>query len=376
MKKFFLFIFFSVVIIGAVIFFSGDKEKIIAEIESKIPVKLTKEDSKQTKWDKNAEKPEANEEELVEDSWYPENDDEIIAKQIEGKQNDFDNSISHDRNSEYKVIEDIIDKIVLNHINGDGLIPLLESAQSSEYAGSTSLQKVSSNRVKRLNQKYNEKISTLKHSKWKKVQDFQTTLDSLFNTVLETTENPSEEDYEKAKKESDKLIEIYKDMRRETLEEIAKDFAKDGKIIWSHTAAIGAVNRADNIVRDNIALNAAVGLMEYSYHNLNVKTPYPHLDLREPKDVKNLQKIKLDKYINPKEDNDYGKRLIRWGNYFRDIGMLIDKAVNQRDEKARLEAIQKFNLASIEYMNIVGNNPFEKIDEGINWNPENKKWPF
>ena len=63
MKKFCLFIFFSVVIIGAV-----------------IPVKLKKEDSKQTKWDKNAEKPEANEEESVEDSWYPENDDEIIAK--------------------------------------------------------------------------------------------------------------------------------------------------------------------------------------------------------------------------------------------------------------------------------------------------------
>lgn len=376
MKKFFLFIFFSVVIIGAVIFFSGDKEKIIKEIESKIPVKLTTEASKQTKWDKNAENSEANEEESVEDSWYPENDDEIIAKQIEGKQNDFGNSISNNRNSEYKVIEDIIDKIVLNHINGDGLIPLLESAQSSEYSGSTSLQKVSSNRVKRLNQKYNEKMSTLKHSKWKKVQDFQTTLDGLFNTVLETIQNPSEEDYEKAKAESDKLIEIYKDMRRETLEGIAKDFAKDGKIIWSHTTAIGAVNRADNIVRDNIALNAAVGLMEYSYHNLNVKTPYPHLDLREPKDVKNLQKIKLDKYVNPKEENEYGKQLIRWGNYFRDIGMLIDKAVNQRDEKARLEVIQKFNLASIEYMNIIGNDPFEKIEEGIEWNTENKKWPF
>lgn len=376
MKKFFLFIFFSVVITGAVIFFSGDKEKIIAEIESKIPVKLTTEASKQAKSDKNAEKPEANEEESIEDSWYPENDDEIIAKQIEGKQNDFGNSISNDRNSEFKVIEDIIDKIVLNHINGDGLIPLLESAQSSEYAGSTSLQKVSYNRVKKLNKKYNEKMSTLEHSKWKKVQDFQTTLDGLFNTVLETTQNPSEEDYEKAKKESDKVIEIYKDMRRETLEGIAKDFAKDGKIIWSHTAAIGAVNRADNIVRDNIALNAAVGLMEYSYHSLNVKTPYPHLDLREPKDVKNLQKIKLDKYVNPKEENDYGKASIRWGNYFRDIGMLIDKAVNQRDEKARLEVIQKFNLASIEYMNIIGNDPFEKIDEGIEWKPENKKWPF
>jgi hypothetical protein len=125
-----------------------------------------------------------------------------------------------------------------------------------------------------------------------------------------------------------------------SLRYLAEMHTEKGEILWN-------VKRfgPDFYTQVNYQLNIAMFAMEYEF-NSNVKYPFAYYPGYKEEEIKRSMKKEAERYYSGRED--FTNKKNNWESLFDEMKPIMKKAITEKSNEARKEAIAKFNAASVE----------------------------